>query len=276
MSRRPVAPPPLTLTPPTPADRLITLLDALRATLDAGDALARVGSLYDPAPEADAWYHAAADLLAALGLAHHDLKPQPDPAPEAKTPAEPGQIWLHSGKTWNVLHPADRVRSPIHLSDLSHSLARQCRYTGHTDRHYSVAEHCVRCSEIVDPDLAWVALLHDAAEAYTGDLSAPLKALLPDFRALERRVERALFRRFGMPWQIPLAVRRADKVLMLTEMRDLCGGYDARRRLPKEDRWLEPLPLRIEPWDYEQARFEFEHAYTDLLDRGYGRDPNEV
>lgn len=68
--------------------------------------------------------------------------------------------------------------SMFRIEDIAHALAHQCRFTGHCSRHYSVSEHCRHVARMVKPEWRLAALLHEVEEAYIGDLSSPLKALL--------------------------------------------------------------------------------------------------
>lgn len=107
----------------------------------------------------------------------------------------PAFIQLRSGAFLDLENPAPRL---ITLADIAYATARICRYTGHTSRHTSVAEHSVHVSLICPPEVAYEALLHDAAEAYVGDVSGPLKRLLPDFVVVEQRMRAAIAERFGL------------------------------------------------------------------------------
>lgn len=115
-------------------------------------------------------------------------------------------IVTYTGRKIPLLEP-----HPDHIDarDIAHSLAYQCRFTGHTPRHYSVAEHSIRVAwqirgKYANPTgwtplrVAKVALLHDAAEAYLGDVSTPLKSLLPEYQRIENNWQHAVFVAFGL------------------------------------------------------------------------------
>jgi hypothetical protein len=144
--------------------------------------------------------------------------------------------------TGRQFFPAAPRAMDIDIRDIAHSLAMQCRFNGHCARFYSVAEHSVRVSRAVG--LAWAmwGLLHDAAEAYVGDLPRPVKQQLPAFSTMEDRILREIVSRFGLSWPMPDAVREADDMLLVTECRDLM--------LPPPAPWgivADPLAERIEP-----------------------------
>ncbi|MGI1228864.1 HD family hydrolase, partial [Raoultella ornithinolytica] len=69
-------------------------------------------------------------------------------------------------------------------------------------------------------EFALEALLHDAAEAYLQDIPAPLKRLLPDYRAIEDRVDAAIRQKFGLPAEQHQTVKYADLVMLASERRD--------------------------------------------------------
>lgn len=109
----------------------------------------------------------------------------------------------------------------IRLHDIAHSLSQLVRFTGHAKHPYTVAQHSVFVSTLVAPQYALCGLMHDATEAYLGDVSRPLKSLLPEYRALEDRFHRVIAEKFGLPWPMPKEVKHADNVALLTEKRDL-------------------------------------------------------
>lgn len=92
-------------------------------------------------------------------------------------------LMLASGNRFDLLDPE---ASEFDIFDIAHGLANVCRYAGQCRSFYSVAEHSILVSEIV-PSFAFEALMHDAAEAFIGDITRPLKALLPEYRESNKR-----------------------------------------------------------------------------------------
>lgn len=156
--------------------------------------------------------------------------------------------------------------SEFGIEDIAHALSRICRFTGHCREFYSVAQHCVYVSEIVPVQHALGGLLHDGAEAFLGDVSKPLKQLLPDYRKLEEAVEQAVLSRFGIGSLHP-CIKAADMVLLATEQRDLMP--------PHGDKWpcLEghaPLPWTIHPFSPRNAKEMFLRRFREITAPGFG------
>lgn len=144
---------------------------------------------------------------------------------------------------FSVLEP--RVED-IDIDDIAHALAHQCRFSGHVRRHYSVAEHSVHVSRVVEELLRSTAmttdplldstvtviqssLLHDAAETYVVDLPRPIKRLpqMAPYREIEATVEKAIARRFGLWWPWHAFIKRADESMLGLEARELMPTYAA-------------------------------------------------
>jgi len=166
--------------------------------------------------------------------------------------------WIQT-YTGRRFHPLDPVADDLHVADIAHSLSLQCRFNGHCRVFYSVAEHSVRVADILPAHLERWGLLHDATEAYVGDLPRPLKQQLPLYRRSEDRLMEVVARRFGLAWPMPEAVRHADNRLLATEARDLMA--------PPPEPWnlgVEPLDGRIVPWPAAEAERRFLERFGEL------------
>lgn len=169
-------------------------------------------------------------------------------------------ITTYCGHVFSFLAPEKCV---LDIEDIAHALANECRFGGHVAHFYSVAQHSLLVSQIVPPQDALAGLLHDAAEAYVKDIPKPLKRLLPDYAAIERRVEAEVFRRFGLDAKLPDSVKYADQVLQATEQRDLRGATAALRI----GAGVRPLPTRLFPMSSLVAKRMFLQRYRELTRR---------
>lgn len=140
-----------------------------------------------------------------------------------KLPAERqgGYIRTYTGKQF---WPLDPRPEDIFIEDIAHALAMVNRFNGHTPRPYSVAQHSVLVSRIVQPVLAFEGLMHDASEAYIADLVSPAKDGMPGYKRVEKRIMAAIRVRFGMLNKEPADVKAADRMLYYVEVRDIMGG----------------------------------------------------
>jgi uncharacterized protein len=135
-------------------------------------------------------------------------------------------IMLQSGAWFDFAAPHCSLFT---IEDIAHGLANICRYSGQCNRFYSVAEHSLLVSETA-VGFELEALMHDAAEAFLGDITRPLKQMLPDYKRIEGEVERAIFTRFGLQVPLPHEVKKADLRVLAAEQRQIMP--------PGTDGWL--------------------------------------
>lgn len=171
-------------------------------------------------------------------------------------------MWTYSGKH---LHPLAPVADEIELIDIAHGLSLQNRYGGHTTKPYSVAEHSVIVSFYVDPRFAREALLHDAAEAYIGDLIRPIKyqPCMQAFRDAEVRLEAAIFERFDIvsTEESRAAVKTIDDRILLDEVSQIIRGGD----IGPVQHLGPPLGVRIECLNGRKAEHVFLRRFRELF-----------
>jgi hypothetical protein len=164
--------------------------------------------------------------------------------------------------------PLDPRPEEIDILDVAAALSKLCRYNGHCDWPYSVAQHSVYVSHQVPPEHALVGLLHDATEAYCADVPRPLKAYLPGYAEIEAGIWRAVAERFRLPVDMPACVHAADNAVLLAEKAQIMRPAPADWRVPGE-----AAPIRISYWTADQAREAFLARYSVLLNKHVAHHP---
>jgi hypothetical protein len=202
------------------------------------------------------------------------MKSQKDRIKAANAGAE-ACIMTHSGRYF--FFEAPEKSGSICIEDIAHALSNLCRYNGMSKKFYSVAQHSVHVAAYVKSEALRVGaslsqanalgrwgLMHDDSEAYLGDMTSPLKRLLPEYQRIESNVMRAICKHFDLPLRQPALVKRADLALLAAERRDI---------MPKsyvldEDHWnitiAPPRGLTIIPWSSAHAKATFLHEYAEL------------
>jgi 5'-deoxynucleotidase YfbR-like HD superfamily hydrolase len=125
-------------------------------------------------------------------------------------------------------------------------------------------------SRIVPPEFALQGLLHDAAEAYLGDVSTPLKQLIPEYKVIEHRVERVICQAFDLPFPLDPSIKQADLRMLVTEKRDLMPRPTKNNYTTDEEAWfpffmVDPLEQSIEPMSASRAKRAFLDRYAELI-----------
>jgi len=161
----------------------------------------------------------------------------------------------------NEFYIMDPKPEEIYIEDIAHALSNQCRYNGHSKYFFSVAQHSVLVSQACKPKNALWGLLHDAAEAYTGDMVRPLKKYMPAFRDVEAKLISIICEAFGLPLEQPDDVTYADNVLLATERKYIMEKPP--RPWAATEKYA-PLDIRIIPWSAEIAKMEFMARFKEI------------
>jgi 5'-deoxynucleotidase YfbR-like HD superfamily hydrolase len=157
-------------------------------------------------------------------------------------------------------------RNAILIEDIAHALSMLCRFNAQCLKFYSVAEHSVHVSHEIAPELALVGLMHDAAEAYIGDVPSPLKKHLTQFQVIEERLIAAIAKRYGfaMPEDgsdDARELKRADVQLLVDEKAAIMAQ--------EPEAWPSNAPPlknsdRIKCWSSEIAKARFMARFEEL------------
>lgn len=172
--------------------------------------------------------------------------------------------------TGRVVDPLNLKPEKVNIIDIAHSLALQCRFTGHVRWHYSVGQHSVLATrfaqEMGRPRKTLRAiLLHDGSETYCADLARPVKhapGLGEAYRNVEDVIQAVVSARFGIPYPFEPDVHLFDNAMLAAEQRDL---------MPRFRHIETPLvyPYPIERWDMEDT----EDAFLDLFEELFRETP---
>jgi hypothetical protein len=190
-------------------------------------------------------------------------------------PATLAAPWMHSASGRRV----PLVNTPVEaisIRDIAAHLSKICRFAGATQVFYSVAQHSVLVSNLMaeyGPHAQMYGLLHDAHEAYIGDIPQPVKDLLNRSLGLGGEwlplydltgdLDRAIHTRAGLVWPPQpatcKAIRHADLRALATEKRDLMAeGPSWGADLPA------PWRASIKPQNWLKAEEKFLELYDDL------------
>lgn len=165
-----------------------------------------------------------------------------------------------TGKQMYVLKPEPK---DILIEDIAHTLSNYCRFGGHSAEFYSIASHSVLVSKLCNPENALLGLLHDATEAYLGDVIRPLKKYLAEYQKIEKLWAYAIGEAFGLGDKLvnlPEDVKKADNIALMTEAKHLVNP-----RVYKHWTMLEePSELGVDMRTPFWAEFDFLERYNVL------------
>ncbi len=124
------------------------------------------------------------------------------------------------------VYPNNLTTLDICLEDIAHHLTKIQRFGGALplNKSYSVAQHSILMAitalERYGEETARACLLHDASEAYLGDVVSPLKAALPDYQEIEDEVQNLIYTKYNIFSITGANVKRLDTAILLDEARE--------------------------------------------------------
>jgi 5'-deoxynucleotidase YfbR-like HD superfamily hydrolase len=198
-------------------------------------------------------------------------------------------LQLRSGKAF---YPWDPRSEDFELEDIAEGLAKECRYNGQCKGFWSVAQHSMAVVAEVEnkteclPEvkgrenqLSLLAHTHDAEEALTKDIPAPMKELLGRrYKIIQERVRQAINKKFGMDKMVENCsdllhhIKRADIAVLLAEKRAMMRP--APMIWGAEKLGIEPSGVAIRPRSMESSYLhwlENFHHYWERARREVGR-----
>jgi uncharacterized protein len=163
--------------------------------------------------------------------------------------------------TGKKFYPLDPDPDMICIRDIAHALSQVNRFGGHSREPYNVGHHSILVSSMLETDKL-EGLMHDAPEAYVGDMVQPLKRFMPEFREVEKLIWRVICAKYGMKEELPPSVKYADLVLLMTEKRDLLVKHPDPWAVTEEE--YPPLPGTIIPWSSDTSERIFINLFNEL------------
>lgn len=177
-------------------------------------------------------------------------------------------VMTRSGTRFNLTRPHPAAVAPI---DIAHALSRIPRFNGHTTAFYSVAQHSLLVQQFASSRVRPYALLHDAHEAYTGDIATGVKSFLRGLTELQDRLDTCIYSAFGLAWpptpEIAAEIRELDLRAVYTEGLQLMAHFK-REDVMQEDRAIEKFAITIFPLHYHEAYEAFLKELLHLSKRG--------
>lgn len=173
-------------------------------------------------------------------------------------------ISLLSGAMFDYNNPE---KSDVTIEDIAVALSNVCRFSGHVQYFYSVAQHAVNVSYIVPEEHALTGLMHDTAEAFTNDLPTPLKVAFPAFKDLENKIEKAMSNRFKFEYPLPPVIKTADLQMLKLEKETVKGDkseWDCLKDVTITTDLRNKVTLSM--WTPAQSMIAFLNRWDELTD----------
>lgn len=206
-------------------------------------------------------------------------------------------IGLHKGGRFDFRTPGP---DGVNIEVVAHALSQICRFTGHTDEFYSVAQHAVYTARLVErmgyPQYALWGLFHDNPEAVYGDHSSPLKAYLNArtdgvYRQVIEEIDKQVLLHFADVLENTDFCHYTDECKKVVKAADYEILYLERNELMPDSKYLYPdfndprfspistvqtlreLDPNFEPWSPKRARYVFVKEFERICKQKPGKAP---
>jgi len=174
-------------------------------------------------------------------------------------------IITYTGRKFNLLEPRLEM---IDFRDIAHSQAMQCRWTGHTKFHYSIAQHGYYCSFLGPEETALKRLVHDCSESYIGDMNRPLKHYTnagDAYRIVEWPIQNLIYEAAGVPGPEDRSVKIADEAMLYAEQQQLLPPISF--EMSNTEKASKAANITIEEWTPKYAEQMFSQRFEELYNR---------
>lgn len=177
-------------------------------------------------------------------------------------------IVTYTGQHFTPLKPDE---NNILIEDIAHSLSMMCRANGHIDTFYSVAQHSINCANEAkargyQARIQMACLLHDGSEAYISDITRPVKFYLAEYKAIEERLQNAIYRKFigsTLSSEEQAIVKQIDDNMLVNEHKILMNGRIKFDEIPKL--YIKPV---LECIGYSETESTFLKTYYGIMHAG--------
>lgn len=161
-----------------------------------------------------------------------------------------GRMSTLTGGMLNLLDPHP---DNVNIYDIGKGLSHKGHFSGQSEKIFTIAQHSVWVAKKMEKDghhprKVMAGLLHDGSEAYLGDMIKPIKVMLPEFCAMEDRLQAVIFLKFGLNMEWMPTIKPYDKAVQAQEY---------------EEFYVKPDPL-FGYWTPEQSFANFMSYYHSL------------
>ncbi len=157
------------------------------------------------------------------------------------------------GKFW----PLDPHADEVLIADIAHAESNICRFNGHSKQHYSVAQHSLVISYLLEHvGLGLAGLLDDAPEVYLCDIPSPMKVLpfMDEMRMHQDKIGQVICHKFNIS-----LTEDQHKLIKIADISAFC----AEASLMMNSYWR--VKLNVQPEYYRKAmRFTARMMNNDI------------